>query len=53
MRSDSIGWDDETDGHQLYVLLDQMQVDERGRPFMHSRSFFLEGRFNFTVVRTH
>ena len=53
VRSDSIGWDDETDGHQLYVLLDQMQVDERGRPFMHSRSFFLEGRFNFTVVRTH
>ncbi|MEO7746186.1 MAG: GntR family transcriptional regulator [Actinomycetota bacterium] len=53
VRSDSIGWDDETGGHQLYILLDQMQVDEQGRPFMHSRSFFLEGKFNFTVVRTH
>lgn len=53
VRSDSIGWDDEADGHQLYVLLDQLQVDEHGRPFMHSRSFFLEGKFNFTVVRTH
>ena len=51
VRSDSIGWDDETDGHQLYVLLDQMQADDQGRRFMHSRSFFLEGRFNFTVVR--
>ncbi len=53
VRSDSIGWDDETGGHQLYILLDQLQVDEQGRPFMHSRSFFLEGKFNFTVVRTH
>ena len=53
VRSDSIGWDDESDGHQLYILLDQLQVDDKGRPFMHSRSFFLEGKFNFTVVRTH
>jgi len=53
VRSDSIDWDDETSGQQLYILLDQMQFDDQGRPFMHSRSFFLEGRFNFTVVRTH
>lgn len=53
VRSDLIGWDDETGGQQLYILLDQMQLDEQGRPFMHSRSFFLEGKFNFTVVRTH
>lgn len=52
VRSDSVGWDDDSGSHQLYVLLDQMQVDENGRPFMHSRSFFLEGKFNFTVVRT-
>ncbi|WP_411285591.1 GntR family transcriptional regulator [Lapillicoccus sp.] len=52
VRSDTIGWDEETDGHQLYILLDQMQVDDQNRRFMHSRSFFLEGRFNFTVVRT-
>lgn len=53
VRSDSIGWDDDADGHQLYILLDQLQFDEQGRPFMHSRSFFLEGKFNFTVIRTH
>lgn len=53
VSSDSIGWDGDTDGQQLYILLDQMQMDDHGRPFMHSRSFFLEGRFNFIVVRTH
>lgn len=53
VRSDTIGWDAATGGQQLYVLLDQMQFDEHGRPFMHSRSFFLEGKFQFTVVRTH
>jgi GntR family transcriptional regulator len=52
VRSDSIGWDDANE-HQLYILLDQLQFDEHRRPFMHSRSFFLEGKFNFTVIRTH
>ena len=53
LRDSTIGWDDETDSHELYVLLDQHQYDLHNRPFMHSRSFFLEGRFNFTVIRTH
>jgi GntR family transcriptional regulator len=53
VRSDVIGWDDDEGEDKLYVLLDQMQFDERGRAFMHSRSFFLEGKFNFTVIRTH
>ncbi|MDQ2756350.1 MAG: GntR family transcriptional regulator [Actinomycetota bacterium] len=52
VRSDTIDWDDESGSQQLFVLLDQMQLDEQGRPFMHSRSFFLEGRFNFTVIRS-
>ena len=51
---DAIGWDeDDNREDRLYVLLDQMQYDEASRPFMHSRSFFLEGKFNFTVIRTH
>ncbi|WP_371786740.1 GntR family transcriptional regulator [Streptosporangium subroseum] len=53
VRSDVIGWDDDAGEDNLYVLLDQLQFDDRGRPFMHSRSFFLEGEFNFTVIRTH
>ncbi|MFG1924647.1 GntR family transcriptional regulator [Cryptosporangium sp. NPDC048952] len=53
VRSDIIGWDDDEGEDKLYVLLDQLQYDDHGRPFMHSRSFFLEGKFNFTVIRTH
>lgn len=53
VSSDSIGWDDDANQHRLYILLDQLQFDDQGRPFMHSRSFFLEGKFNFTVIRTH
>jgi GntR family transcriptional regulator len=52
VRSGLIDWDDAGEDN-LYVLMDQLQFDDRGRPFMHSRSFFLEGEFNFTVIRTH
>jgi GntR family transcriptional regulator len=52
VRSGLIDWDDVGEDN-LYVLMDQLQFDDRGRPFMHSRSFFLEGEFNFTVIRTH
>jgi GntR family transcriptional regulator len=41
VRSDAIGWDDDAGEDNLYVLLDQLQFDDKGRPFMHSRSFFL------------
>lgn len=52
VRSDTVGWGDDAEDQQLYVLLDQMQYDDQQRPFMHSRSFFLEGSFTFTVLRT-
>jgi GntR family transcriptional regulator len=45
-------WDEEFADDQLFVLLDQLHYDERARPFMHTTSYFIEGRFNFTVVRT-
>jgi GntR family transcriptional regulator len=47
----AVAWDGGVDEKQLFVLLDQLHYDEQSRPFMHTRSFFLEGRFNFTVVR--
>ena len=53
VRSDIVGWDDDAGEDNLYILLDQLQFDDKGRPFMHSRSFFLEGKFHFTVIRTH
>jgi GntR family transcriptional regulator len=36
----------------LFVLLDQTHFSEAGYPFMHSKTRFIEGRFNFFVVRT-
>jgi GntR family transcriptional regulator len=50
--SSDVAWDDKNEKEQLFVLLDQLQYDTENRPFMHTRSYFVEGRFNFTVVRT-
>lgn len=36
----------------LYVLLDQVHYLADARPVMHSRTFFHEGRFQFSLVRT-
>jgi GntR family transcriptional regulator len=47
-----VAWDNDVLENQLYVLLDQMHYDEKSRPFMHTKSYFIQGRFNFTVVRT-
>lgn len=47
-----VAWDENFADDQLFVLLDQMHYDEQARPFMHTTGYFIEGRFNFTVVRT-
>lgn len=47
-----VAWDEDLAADQLFVLLDQMHYEEAGRPFMHTTGYFIEGRFNFTVVRT-
>ncbi len=47
-----VAWDEDFADDQLFVLLDQLQYDQQSRPFMHTTSYFIEGRFNFTVVRT-
>lgn len=41
----------ETPPDAMYLLLDQIQVDDRGRPFMHTRAHFVDGRFRFVVLR--
>ncbi len=46
----AIGWGPQTDYHQLVVLLDQLHYDKQDRPFMHSRSYFIQGLFTFTVL---
>jgi GntR family transcriptional regulator len=52
VNSDSIGWGAKAGDHQLFVLLDQLHYDEHDRPFMHSMSYFIEGLFTFTVLRS-
>jgi len=52
VHSLAIGWGPQTDDHQLVVLLDQLHYDKQDRPFMHSRSYFIEGLFTFTVLRS-
>jgi len=47
-----VAWDGDMADDQLFVLLDQLHYDEQGRAFMHTSGYFIEGRFNFTVVRT-
>lgn len=52
VHSSSIGWGAEAREHQLFVLLDQLHYDQQGRPCMHSRSYFIEGLFTFSVLRS-
>jgi GntR family transcriptional regulator len=37
---------------QLYLLLDQRHETARGRPVLYSRTYFVEGRFQFVILRT-
>jgi len=49
----TVAWDGALDPGELFVLLDQLHYDEYNRPFMYTRSYFIEGRFAFTVTRTN
>lgn len=46
-----IGWGD-VDDSTMYLLLDEVQIDHRGQRVLHSKTYFIEGRFNFSVTRT-
>jgi len=52
VHSRAIGWGPQADYHQLVVLLDQLHYDKQDRPFTHSRSYFIQGLFPFTVLRS-
>ncbi|MCW2289742.1 GntR family transcriptional regulator [Leucobacter luti] len=52
VQSDGIGWDVAGGGRTaLYVLLDQVHFERSGRPLLYSRTYFLEGRYAFTIRR--
>jgi len=37
---------------ELLVLLDQVHYEKTGRPIAYSKTYFVEGRFQFVIVRT-
>lgn len=39
------------DPNTMFLLLDQLQFDDRNRPFMRTRAHFVDGRFSFVVLR--
>lgn len=51
VASDHIGWGPTAAHSPLYLLLDQVHFDREQRPLMYSRTYFLEGRYAFTIVR--
>lgn len=51
VASDHIGWDAPAVHSPLYVLLDQVHYDREERPLLYSRTYFLEGRYEFAIMR--
>lgn len=52
VQSDRIGWGAGSGRASLYVLLDQVHFDRAACALMYSRTYFLEGRYAFSIRRT-
>ena len=52
INSTEIGWGSKRPSGALYLLLDQVHFDRDGNPLMHSKTYFVEGRFQFVILRT-
>ena len=52
VQSDRIGWDSPAGRSSLYVLLDQVHYDRSDTALMYSRTYFLEGRYSFSIRRS-
>ena len=50
--SDEVGWGPQRPEPGLYLLLDQVHIDRSGERLMYSRTYFVEGRFQFVILRT-
>lgn len=47
-----VGWGPNRPKQALYILLDQLHVDNHSMPVVRSKTYFAEGRFQFVVLRT-
>jgi GntR family transcriptional regulator len=52
VQSAEIGWGDGRPASGLYLLLDQVHFTPGSQPLMLSRTYFVEGRFEFVIIRT-
>jgi GntR family transcriptional regulator len=52
VSSQDVAWGPQRPDSGLYLLLDQVHVDRSGTPVMYSKTYFVEGRFQFVILRT-
>ena len=52
VQSTDIGWGKGRPANGLYLLLDQVHFTPGSQPLMYSRTYFVEGRFEFVIIRT-
>ncbi len=52
VSSHEIAWGPQKPEQGLFLLLDQVHFDKDGKSFMYSKSYFVEGRFQFVILRT-
>ncbi|MGJ3508703.1 GntR family transcriptional regulator [Enemella sp. A6] len=51
IHSEHIGWGPEAAAHRLFVLLNQLHYDADDQVLLYSRTYFIEGRYSFTIRR--
>lgn len=52
VKDDTVGWGSRRPADGLYLLLDQVHFSPTSQPLMYSRTYFVEGRFEFVILRT-
>jgi GntR family transcriptional regulator len=52
VHSRHVGWGGEAAAHDLFVLLNQRHFDADDRLVLYSRTYFIEGRYSFTIMRS-
>lgn len=52
VSSDSVGWGPNRPKSGLYLLLDQLHQNANGAAVAYSKTYFVEGRFQFVLLRT-
>lgn len=52
VHSTEVAWGSSQPESGLYLLLDQVHQNRRGAAIAYSKTYFVEGRFQFTILRT-